>query len=74
MSKALQDYLAEIGDARFSALSGIKPRTVAAWRRGERIPRPEIWAEISPHAPGVSFEATIEWRANFRADSNKAAA
>lgn len=34
-------YLTELGDDEASTRYKTKPRTVASWRRGERVPRPE---------------------------------
>jgi len=36
----LRDFLKEIGDDTAAKLIGVKPRTIGAWRRGERFPRP----------------------------------
>ena len=37
----LTDYIKEHGDAACAATFGVKERTTASWRRGERTPRPE---------------------------------
>jgi len=36
----LKDFLTNVGDDAAAALIGVTPRAVAAWRRGERFPRP----------------------------------
>ena len=36
----LKDFLKEVGDTAAAELLDVPQRTVAAWRRGERIPRP----------------------------------
>lgn len=36
----LQEFIARKGDAVIAQQLGAKPRTVASWRRGERLPRP----------------------------------
>ena len=35
----LQDFIRDMGDGRAAALFGVKERTAASWRRGERFPR-----------------------------------
>lgn len=42
----LRDFLKEIGDSGAADLLDVPQRTVAAWRRGERIPRPNQAARI----------------------------
>ena len=42
----LRDFLKEIGDNTAAKLIGVKPRTIASWRRGERFPRPDQVARI----------------------------
>ena len=37
----LNAYIETIGDAAAAELFGVKERTAASWRRGERLPRPE---------------------------------
>ncbi len=36
----LKDFLTKVGDNQAADLIGVTPRAVAAWRRGERFPRP----------------------------------
>ena len=36
----LSDYITQHGDSECSKRFGVKERTVASWRRGERTPRP----------------------------------
>lgn len=42
----LKDFLCELGDEAASELLDVAPRTVASWRRGERLPRPAQAARI----------------------------
>ena len=37
----LSEYIKHKGDAEAARILGIKIRTAASWRRGERMPRPE---------------------------------
>lgn len=37
---SLSEFIASMGDEAFSRQFDVKERTVASWRRGERIPRP----------------------------------
>lgn len=60
MSKptSLQDYIATKGDVECAAAWGFKPRSVAAWRRGERTPDVESARVILLHASGeLSWES-----------------
>lgn len=50
----LPDYIKLIGDAKAASLWGVKERTVASWRRGERVPRREQAAKIVTSSP-VSY-------------------
>lgn len=54
--KTLPRFIDEIGDERAAELFGVKVRTVAGWRRGERIPRPkralQIIAATNRHPAG----------------------
>ena len=53
----LRDFLKEIGDDTAAKLIGVKPRTISAWRRGERFPRPEQAARILRASNGrVDYE------------------
>ncbi|MDE3023456.1 MAG: hypothetical protein KGI54_16675 [Pseudomonadota bacterium] len=36
----LAEYIKKHGDAHCAAMWGVKVRTTAGWRRGERTPRP----------------------------------
>lgn len=47
----LSDYIKRVGDARAARLFGVKVRTAAAWRRGERMPRKEHAAVIVRKSP-----------------------
>lgn len=42
----LRDFLKELGDSEAADLLDVPQRTVASWRRGERIPRPHQAARI----------------------------
>lgn len=54
----LSEFIADIGDERAAVLFGVKPRTAAAWRRGERTPRADQARIIVSRSDGrVSFEA-----------------
>jgi transcriptional regulator with XRE-family HTH domain len=44
--KTLKEFIAAIGDTKTARLLGMKPRTVAAYRRGERRPKPADAARI----------------------------
>jgi hypothetical protein len=44
--KTLQEFLGTIGDTEAARLLGMKPRSVAAYRRGERRPNPARAAHI----------------------------
>ena len=35
----LKDFIEEVGDTEAAELFGVKERTTASWRRGERMPR-----------------------------------
>jgi hypothetical protein len=48
----LKEFIEEIGDGRASELLDVPVRTVAAWRRGERLPRPAQAAKIVRAARG----------------------
>jgi len=55
---SLAEYILRIGDEAAAELFGVKPRTVAAWRRGERIPRPAQAKRIVAAARGeLSYES-----------------
>lgn len=50
-------YIAEHGDAECAERWGVKARTVASWRRRERLPRPEQARVIVAETRGqVSME------------------
>lgn len=52
----LSTYIAEIGDTGAAVLFGVKERTVASWRRGERQPRVEQAQKIVKATKGkVTF-------------------
>lgn len=42
----LQTFIEAHGDERAAALFGVKERTTASWRRGERWPKPKSWRRI----------------------------
>ena len=42
----LAEYIKQFGDLDAAKLFGVKERTAASWRRGERRPRPEVAASI----------------------------
>ena len=50
---SLSAYIEKIGDAKAAKLFGVKIRTVASWRRGERIPQPKRAAIIVRASRGV---------------------
>ena len=53
----LKSFIEQIGDEQAAILFGVKPRTTASWRRGERLPRPAQAARIVRQTGGkVSFE------------------
>lgn len=66
----LRTYLKAAGDETVAARIGVKPRTVASWRRGERMPRPDqarrlvdlsdgalTWSDVyAPPAPATQPE------------------
>lgn len=56
MDETLQDHLYRIGDVAASRLLGVKIRAVAAWRRGERLPRPKQAQRIA-RLTGLPLEA-----------------
>jgi hypothetical protein len=47
----LPQYIAKIGDAEFAAKFGVAVRTAAAYRLGERQPRPELAEKIVAQSP-----------------------
>ena len=51
----LREYIELIGDEKASRLWNVKTRTAAAWRRGERLPRPEHAETIVQTSP-VTYE------------------
>lgn len=51
----LKPYLEKMGDSKAAELFGVKKRTVAAWRRGERHPK-RSHAEIIVKRSPVTFE------------------
>lgn len=55
----LKEFLKEMGDEAASDLLDVPPRTVAAWRRGERLPRPIQAARIVLASKGVVDYAGI---------------
>ena len=42
MIKTLPKFIEEIGEAEAARIGQVKPRTIQAYRRRERYPRPEI--------------------------------
>lgn len=48
----LSTYIEKNGDAFCADLFGVPLRTVASWRRRERVPRPKKAAEIIDAAKG----------------------
>ena len=54
--KTLPQFIYEVGDEPAADLFGVKVRTVAGWRRGERRPRPQrarkIIAATARHPSG----------------------
>lgn len=53
----LSEYIKKHGDERCADLFGVKARTVASWRRGERFPRPSQANRIIRLTDGaVSFD------------------
>jgi DNA-binding transcriptional regulator YdaS (Cro superfamily) len=55
----LNKYIEAIGDAAAAELFGVKERTAASWRRGERRPRPEQAAVIVEASRGKVSYAEI---------------
>lgn len=52
----LKNYVGKIGDSEAAVLFGVKERTTASWRRGERLPRPDMALRIVKATGGeVSF-------------------
>lgn len=52
MKKTLPEFIAALGDAAAAELFGVPERTVASWRRRERIPRPALARRIIDAASG----------------------
>lgn len=48
----LPAYIEAHGDEKAAAIFGVKERTVASWRRGERWPRPATWREVVEKSGG----------------------
>jgi len=48
----LSSYIEKLGDEKAAKLFGVKERTVASWRRGERIPAPKTAKKIVRVAKG----------------------
>lgn len=46
-----QQYLKDLGDELASELLDVKPRTVRAWRLGDRLPKPALARKIVQRAP-----------------------
>lgn len=54
----LKGFIEQLGDAKAAKLFGVKQRTAAAWRRGERTPRPKQVQKIIKASGGeLSYEA-----------------
>lgn len=47
----LSDYIKRVGDAKAARIFGVKERTAASWRRGERMPRKEHASVIVKKSP-----------------------
>lgn len=53
----LIEYITDIGDEKAAELFNVSTRTAAAYRRGERVPRPRKAREIEKITNGkVTFE------------------
>ncbi len=55
----LNEYLIKTGDEPVAQALCVKVRTVASWRRGERIPRPEQALRLVDFAGGELTLADI---------------
>lgn len=54
----LKRFIEKVGDEKAAKLFGVKTRTAASWRRGERIPRPKQVKKILKAAGGdLSYES-----------------
>lgn len=47
----LKDFIASVGDEKAAKMFGVKIRTAAAWRRGERIPHSTHAKRIMKKSP-----------------------
>jgi hypothetical protein len=53
----LSEYIQKHGDEALAKVWGVKPRTVASWRRGERVPRYSQACQIVETSDGeVSYQ------------------
>ena len=53
----LKGFIERVGDTKAAKLFGVKTRTAAAWRRGERQPRPKQVKKIIKASGGeLSYE------------------
>lgn len=54
----LEGFIQQLGDDKAAKLFGVKPRTAASWRRGERSPRPKQVQKIIKASNGqLSYES-----------------
>ena len=60
MQTDLKSFIERVGDPKAAKLIGVKERTVASWRRGERTPRTKHIKKIQKAAKAAGYDISLE--------------